>query len=55
MTTLSIGVLADAPMLAGPHVRRRALLERARRAGLDHVFVAVHLSFHTGFGMDGLL
>ncbi|TMA28685.1 MAG: LLM class flavin-dependent oxidoreductase [Deltaproteobacteria bacterium] len=42
-------------MLAGPHVRRRALLERARRAGLDHVFVADHLSFHTGFGMDGLL
>jgi len=24
-------------------------------SGLDHVFVADHVSFHTGFGMDGLI
>src|SRR5499426_4817929 len=42
-------------MVAGPLARRRELLERARRAGLDHVFVADHVSFHTGFGMDGLV
>src|SRR5262249_46031503 len=49
MTEISVGTLADESMLRG------ALLERARRAGLDHVFVADHVSFHTGFGMDGLV
>jgi alkanesulfonate monooxygenase SsuD/methylene tetrahydromethanopterin reductase-like flavin-dependent oxidoreductase (luciferase family) len=48
-------VLADERMLTGPLAQRRALLERARGAGLDHVFVADHVSFHTGFGMDGLV
>ena len=52
---IRVGVHADERMLAGPHARRRALLERARRSGLDHVFVADHVSFHTGFGMDGLV
>src|SRR5262245_30791762 len=42
-------------MLTGPLERRRALLERVAAAGLDHVFVADHVSFHAGFGMDGLL
>jgi len=42
-------------MLTGPHERRRALLARVASAGLDHVFVADHVSFHDGFGMDGLV
>jgi alkanesulfonate monooxygenase SsuD/methylene tetrahydromethanopterin reductase-like flavin-dependent oxidoreductase (luciferase family) len=42
-------------MLSGPHERRRALLARAAASGLDHVFVADHVSFHTGFGMDGIV
>jgi alkanesulfonate monooxygenase SsuD/methylene tetrahydromethanopterin reductase-like flavin-dependent oxidoreductase (luciferase family) len=42
-------------MLTGAHERRRALLARVAAAGLDHVFVADHLSFHDGFGMDGLV
>jgi alkanesulfonate monooxygenase SsuD/methylene tetrahydromethanopterin reductase-like flavin-dependent oxidoreductase (luciferase family) len=42
-------------MLTGPHERRRALLARAAASGLDHVFVADHVSFHTGFGMDGIV
>jgi len=42
-------------MWSGPLATRRALLERARSEGLDHVFVADHVSFHTGFGMDGLV
>jgi alkanesulfonate monooxygenase SsuD/methylene tetrahydromethanopterin reductase-like flavin-dependent oxidoreductase (luciferase family) len=50
-----VGPLADAQMLCGPHERRRALLARVAAAGLDHVFVADHLSFHDGFGMDGLI
>jgi alkanesulfonate monooxygenase SsuD/methylene tetrahydromethanopterin reductase-like flavin-dependent oxidoreductase (luciferase family) len=42
-------------MLTGDHGRRRALLGRAEDAGLDHVFMADHVSFHTGLGMDGLI
>jgi alkanesulfonate monooxygenase SsuD/methylene tetrahydromethanopterin reductase-like flavin-dependent oxidoreductase (luciferase family) len=55
MTGIAVGVLADERMLTGPLAERRALLERARGAGLDHVFVADHVSFHNGFGMDGLI
>ena len=53
--TVRIGIHADEAMWSGPFATRRALLERARRGGLDHVFVADHVSFHTGFGMDGLV
>ena len=52
---LRLGPLADRNMLAGPLERRRSLLERAAASGLDHVFVADHVSFHDGFGMDGLV
>jgi alkanesulfonate monooxygenase SsuD/methylene tetrahydromethanopterin reductase-like flavin-dependent oxidoreductase (luciferase family) len=54
-TRPTVGIHADEQMFTGPLPQRRALLERARRAGLDHVFVADHVSFHTGFGMDGLV
>jgi alkanesulfonate monooxygenase SsuD/methylene tetrahydromethanopterin reductase-like flavin-dependent oxidoreductase (luciferase family) len=53
--TVRVGTLAGAEMLTGPLERRRALLERAASAGLDHVFVADHVSFHTGLGMDGIV
>jgi alkanesulfonate monooxygenase SsuD/methylene tetrahydromethanopterin reductase-like flavin-dependent oxidoreductase (luciferase family) len=52
---LRVGTLADDDMLTGPLEARRARLARVRAAGLDHVFVADHVSFHTGFGMDGLV
>jgi alkanesulfonate monooxygenase SsuD/methylene tetrahydromethanopterin reductase-like flavin-dependent oxidoreductase (luciferase family) len=42
-------------MLTGPHAERRARLEHVAGVGLDYVFVADHISFHTGFGMDGLI
>ena len=54
-TPLQVGVLADSEMLTGPHERRRAMLGRVAEAGIDYVFVADHISFHTGFGMDGLI
>ncbi len=50
-----VGVLANAEMLTGPLARRRALLARVADAGLDHVFVADHVSFFVGAGMDGLV
>ena len=55
MTAVRVGVHAEAALLTGPLEDRRALLARARRAGLDHVFTADHISFHTGFGLDGLV
>jgi len=42
-------------MSTGPLERRRALAARVRESGLDHVFVADHISFFTGLGMDGLI
>jgi alkanesulfonate monooxygenase SsuD/methylene tetrahydromethanopterin reductase-like flavin-dependent oxidoreductase (luciferase family) len=53
--SLTIGPLASAPMMTGPHERRRALLDKVASSGLDHVFVADHVSFFTGLGMDGLI
>jgi alkanesulfonate monooxygenase SsuD/methylene tetrahydromethanopterin reductase-like flavin-dependent oxidoreductase (luciferase family) len=52
---LRVGTLADSNMLTGPLETRRALLAQASLAGLDHVFVADHISFFTGLGMDGLI
>lgn len=54
-TALRVGPLASAAMLTGPHERRRALLGRVHAAGLDHVFMADHVSFFGGIGMDGLV
>jgi alkanesulfonate monooxygenase SsuD/methylene tetrahydromethanopterin reductase-like flavin-dependent oxidoreductase (luciferase family) len=53
--TIRVGTLADDAMQKGPFEERRALLDRVCDAGLDHVFAADHVSFHTGFGMDGLI
>jgi alkanesulfonate monooxygenase SsuD/methylene tetrahydromethanopterin reductase-like flavin-dependent oxidoreductase (luciferase family) len=55
VTSLRVGPLADEQMLTGPLPRRRELLTRVREAGLDHVFVADHVSFFTGLGMDGMI
>jgi alkanesulfonate monooxygenase SsuD/methylene tetrahydromethanopterin reductase-like flavin-dependent oxidoreductase (luciferase family) len=55
MSEIRVGPLAAEAMLTGPLEERRRLLERVAAAGLDHVFVADHVSFHTGFGMDGLV
>ena len=55
LPVLRVGTLAHAEMLTGPHPRRRSLLARAEDGGLDHVFMADHVSFHTGLGMDGLI
>lgn len=52
---LRVGTNANNEMTTGPLDARRALLERVRATGLDHVFTADHVSFHTGIGMDGLI
>ncbi len=52
---LRVGTNANNEMTTGPLADRRALLERVRGAGIDHVFTADHVSFHTGRGMDGMI
>lgn len=55
MANLQIGTLASAEILNAPFNRRTELLWRIRSAKLDHVFVADHVSFFVGAGMDGLI
>ncbi len=55
MSNLQIGTLAGAEILNAPFSRRTELLWRIRSAKLDHVFVADHVSFFVGAGMDGLI
>jgi alkanesulfonate monooxygenase SsuD/methylene tetrahydromethanopterin reductase-like flavin-dependent oxidoreductase (luciferase family) len=50
-----IGTLASPQLLAAPHAERSRLVARIVEQGIDHVFVADHVSFHVGTGMDGLI
>jgi alkanesulfonate monooxygenase SsuD/methylene tetrahydromethanopterin reductase-like flavin-dependent oxidoreductase (luciferase family) len=50
-----IGTLASPALLQSSHKNRRELVNRVLDKGLDHVFVADHVSFHVGAGMDGLI
>ena len=52
---MQVGTLASNGILMAPHAERRAYLERVAATGLDHVFIADHVSFHVGTGMDGLI
>ncbi|MGH3626982.1 MAG: LLM class flavin-dependent oxidoreductase [Sciscionella sp.] len=48
--------ISDQDNLMGPDpTARRGLLDRAAEAGLDHVTVGDHISFHGGIGFDGLV
>jgi alkanesulfonate monooxygenase SsuD/methylene tetrahydromethanopterin reductase-like flavin-dependent oxidoreductase (luciferase family) len=53
--SLEVGVLASEDILCAPFAERRARMQRVAAAGLDHVFVADHVSFFVGRGMDGLI
>ena len=55
MTALRVGTLGTPRMLRSSVDERRALLARAADAGLDHLFIADHVSFFDGRGMDGLV
>lgn len=50
-----VGLLASEEILCRPFEERRRLLARVAASGLDHVFVADHVSFFVGRGMDGLI
>lgn len=54
MTTVGISFPHDGLMASGSEQRRR-LLRLSAEAGLDHVTVGDHISFHGGTGFDGIV
>ena len=50
-----VGTLATPKLLSSPHAQRAEVVSRIVGEGIDHVFVADHVSFHVGTGMDGLI
>jgi alkanesulfonate monooxygenase SsuD/methylene tetrahydromethanopterin reductase-like flavin-dependent oxidoreductase (luciferase family) len=52
---LSVGTLAAPEILRAPHPERSRFIDSIVTRGLDHVFIADHVSFHVGTGMDGLI
>ena len=50
-----VGTLASPRLLSAPQKRRAEWIARIVDSGIDHVFVADHVSFHVGAGMDGLI
>jgi alkanesulfonate monooxygenase SsuD/methylene tetrahydromethanopterin reductase-like flavin-dependent oxidoreductase (luciferase family) len=53
--SLSVGTSVHDQVLSVPAAQRRALLGRIADAGIDHVVVADHVSFHGGTGFDGMV
>jgi alkanesulfonate monooxygenase SsuD/methylene tetrahydromethanopterin reductase-like flavin-dependent oxidoreductase (luciferase family) len=52
--SVTVGIDLHEEILTADPVARRALLREAARAGLDHIGLADHVSFHDGTGFDGL-
>lgn len=50
-----IGTIASPAMLSAGHAARREHVARILDQGIDHVFIADHVSFINGLGMDGLI
>jgi alkanesulfonate monooxygenase SsuD/methylene tetrahydromethanopterin reductase-like flavin-dependent oxidoreductase (luciferase family) len=53
--SVSVGTSVHDQVLSVPAAQRRALLARIADAGIDHVVVADHVSFHGGTGFDGMV
>ena len=52
---LRVGTLGSDALLTGPFDARARLAAAIEAADIDHLFVADHISFHDGTGMDGLV
>ena len=50
-----IGTIASPEILSAPFKQRREHIARIVDQGIDHVFIADHISFINGLGMDGLI
>ena len=53
--SLMIGTLASPAILQSPHEARATFLRGVVDGRIDHVFIADHVSFHVGTGMDALI
>ena len=54
-SSISVGTVASPAMLSGDYNRRKELIQRVGDSGIDHVFLADHVSFIKGLGMDALI
>ncbi len=52
---LMIGTVGSDYLLMGDVTRRRELADRIANSPIDHLFIADHISFHTGLGMDAMI
>jgi len=55
MPKLTIGTVGSNSLLAGEPDYRQSLARQIAGSDIDHLFIADHVSFHTGVGMDGML
>jgi alkanesulfonate monooxygenase SsuD/methylene tetrahydromethanopterin reductase-like flavin-dependent oxidoreductase (luciferase family) len=55
MTPARVGYLVPPAVIARPHDERKAMLDLAIDAGVDHLAVGDHVSFYVGAGFDGLV
>ena len=55
MTTIRVGISDQDGLTPPDPLLRRELLGRIAAAGLDHVTVGDHISFHGGTGFDGMI
>lgn len=53
--SLSIGTVGSNALLMGDYHLRADVMARIKESSIDHLFIADHVSFHDGFGMDGLI
>jgi alkanesulfonate monooxygenase SsuD/methylene tetrahydromethanopterin reductase-like flavin-dependent oxidoreductase (luciferase family) len=53
--TTKVGIALNEHLLTSDPIDRRRLLNHVADAGLDHVTVGDHISFHGGTGFDGLV
>ena len=55
ISKLSIGTVGSNALLMGDFQERADVMAQIKESAIDHLFIADHVSFHDGFGMDGLI
>ena len=53
--SIRVGLSVTEGLLVPKPADRRLLLDAAAEAGLDHITVGDHISFHGGTGFDGMV
>jgi alkanesulfonate monooxygenase SsuD/methylene tetrahydromethanopterin reductase-like flavin-dependent oxidoreductase (luciferase family) len=54
-SAITLGIAVNDELLTADPAARRALLDHVAKAGLDHLTVGDHISFHGGVGFDGFV